>query len=107
MWELHCQQTGGILGDEMGLGKTIQLISFLAGLQHSGLREGRGGQRGLGPTLVVCPTTVLHQWVKEFHTWWPERRVAILHHSGSYTCSEVGKMCPADQKCSPYNYNFC
>ncbi|KAG7262000.1 hypothetical protein CRUP_004208 [Coryphaenoides rupestris] len=24
LWELHCQQAGGILGDEMGLGKTIQ-----------------------------------------------------------------------------------
>lgn len=38
MWELHCQQAGGILGDEMGLGKTIQVISFLAGLSYSKLR---------------------------------------------------------------------
>lgn len=38
MWELHCQQAGGILGDEMGLGKTIQIISFLAGLSYSKLR---------------------------------------------------------------------
>lgn len=38
LWELHCQQAGGILGDEMGLGKTIQVISFLAGLSYSKLR---------------------------------------------------------------------
>uniref|UniRef100_A0A8C9HMD8 ERCC excision repair 6, chromatin remodeling factor n=1 Tax=Piliocolobus tephrosceles TaxID=591936 RepID=A0A8C9HMD8_9PRIM len=40
---------------------------------------------GLGPTVIVCPTTVMHQWVKEFHTWWPPFRVAILHETGSYT----------------------
>lgn len=35
LWELHCQQAGGIIGDEMGLGKTIQIIAFLTGLKHS------------------------------------------------------------------------
>ncbi|ELU03433.1 hypothetical protein CAPTEDRAFT_20149 [Capitella teleta] len=88
MWELHCQKAGGILGDEMGLGKTIQVIAFLAGLENSQLALGRES-RGLGPSLVICPTTVLHQWVKEFHKWWPQRRVAVLHHSGSYSGSEV------------------
>jgi len=39
LWELHWQQTGGILGDEMGLGKTVQIIGFLAGLRHSKLRD--------------------------------------------------------------------
>jgi hypothetical protein len=39
LWELHCQQAGGILGDEMGLGKTIQIIAFLAGLSFSKLRD--------------------------------------------------------------------
>ena len=39
MWELHCQQAGGIMGDEMGLGKTIQMIAFLAGLKISNLRS--------------------------------------------------------------------
>ena len=39
LWELHGQQTGGIVGDEMGLGKTIQMIAFLAGLNVSGLRS--------------------------------------------------------------------
>ena len=34
LWELHCQEVGGILGDEMGLGKTIQVISFLTGLRN-------------------------------------------------------------------------
>ncbi|NXL49342.1 ERCC6 protein, partial [Podilymbus podiceps] len=90
LWELHCQQAGGILGDEMGLGKTIQIIAFLAGLSYSKIRtRGSNYRQGLGPTLIVCPTTVMHQWVKEFHTWWPPFRVAILHETGSYTNKKV------------------
>lgn len=86
LWELHCQQAGGILGDEMGLGKTIQIIAFLAGLSYSKIRTRGSNYRfeGLGPTLIVCPTTVMHQWVKEFHMWWPPFRVAVLHETGSY-----------------------
>ncbi len=42
-------------------------------------------QVGLGPVLIVCPATVLQQWVAEFHRWWPPFRVAILHGSGAYS----------------------
>lgn len=84
LWELHTQGCGGILGDEMGLGKTIQVISFLVGLSYSRLSERHQRWKGLGPVLIVCPATVLHQWVKEFHKWWPPFRVAILHESGSF-----------------------
>lgn len=82
LWELHQQKVGGILGDEMGLGKTIQIIAFLASLSFSQRRIGSG--RRFGPVLIVCPTTVMHQWVKEFHKWWPLFRVAVLHESGSH-----------------------
>lgn len=66
MWELHCQSVGGIISDEMGLGKTVQSISFLAGLFHSKMLD--------GPILIICPATVMQQWVSEFHTWWPAFR---------------------------------
>ncbi|MBE7179663.1 MAG: DEAD/DEAH box helicase family protein, partial [Terriglobus roseus] len=75
LWELYSQQVGGIVGDEMGLGKTIQVISFLAGLHHSGLLK--------KPVIIVTPATVMKQWVNEFHRWWPPLRVSILHSSGS------------------------
>jgi DNA excision repair protein ERCC-6 len=84
LWELHCQQVGGILGDEMGLGKTIQVIGFLAGLRCSNVRSHVTRELGLGPVLVVCPATVLYQWVNEFHKWYPPFRVAILHDTGSH-----------------------
>ncbi|MCJ1350861.1 MAG: hypothetical protein MMC33_000842 [Icmadophila ericetorum] len=75
LWELYSQQVGGIIGDEMGLGKTIQIIAFLAGLHYS--------KKITRPIIIVVPATLLSQWVKEFHTWWPPFRVSILHTSGS------------------------
>ena len=83
LWEFHCQKVGGIIGDEMGLGKTIQIIAFLAGLQYSKLLFNPEIEETRGPVLVVCPATVMRQWVNEFHMWWPPMRVAILHSSGS------------------------
>ncbi len=61
MWELHCQQAGGILGDEMGLGKTIEIIAFLAGLSYSKLKtRGSNYRQGTphGHTFLVCISTV-------------------------------------------------
>ena len=55
LWELHCQQAGGILGDEMGLGKTIQIIAFLAGLSYSKIRtRGSNYRQVLLCRLSVC-----------------------------------------------------
>lgn len=88
LWELHTQQAGGIVGDEMGLGKTIQTIAFLAALRSSRVKNVNFPYKGLGPTIIVCPTTVMHQWLKECHKWWPEFRVAILHSSGSFSGSQ-------------------
>lgn len=75
LYELYSQKHGGIVSDEMGLGKTIQIISFLAGLHYSGKLD--------KPVLIVCPATVMTQWVNEFHTWWPPLRAMILHSIGS------------------------
>ena len=75
MWELHCQEAGGIVGDEMGLGKTIQIIAFLAGLHRSGKLD--------GPVILLCPATIMRQWVREFQKWYPPMRVVLLHSSGS------------------------
>ncbi len=55
-----------------GLGKTIQLVVFLAGLHASGLYR---------PSLIVCPATVLRQWLRELRAWYPPFRVVILHDS--------------------------
>jgi hypothetical protein len=75
LWELHCQDAGGIVGDEMGLGKTVTCSTFLAALHASGLLQ--------RPVLIACPATVLAQWTRELHRWYPPLRVMMMHSSGS------------------------
>lgn len=84
LWELHSRGFGGLLGDEMGLGKTVQVIAFFAGLDCSELLSDGGRFRGLGPTLIVCPATLLEQWIQHFHDWWPSMRIVTLHQLGTY-----------------------
>ena len=57
----------------MGLGKTVQAIAMLATE-----REEPGGEE-LGPTLVVCPMSVVKQWGAEIHRFAPGLHVH-LHH---------------------------
>lgn len=61
MWKLHKDGGGGILGDEMGLGKTIEVIAFLSGLLTS--------DELTGPSLVLCPATIVPQWADELCKW--------------------------------------
>ncbi|OWR43289.1 putative DNA excision repair protein ERCC-6 [Danaus plexippus plexippus] len=67
----------------MGLGKTVQVIAFLAGLSMTD----SGSWGGLGPCIILSPATVIYQWVSHFHYWFPQIRVAVLHHSGSHAGS--------------------
>ena len=66
---------GGILADDMGLGKTVQAIAMLASE-----REEPGGD-ALGPTLVVCPMSVVKQWCSEIARFAPSLRVHQHHGS--------------------------
>ena len=64
---------GGCLADDMGLGKTVQLIALL---QHE--REKANG-RVVGPTLLVCPMSVVGNWNRELHRFAPELVVHVHH----------------------------
>lgn len=61
---------GGILADEMGLGKTLQTLAFL--------RFVRQTQNGRAPMLVVCPTSLVFNWVAESKKFTPELKVLAL-----------------------------
>ncbi|XP_062393199.1 DNA excision repair protein ERCC-6-like [Sardina pilchardus] len=63
-------RTGGVLADDMGLGKTIQVISFLCGMYDSELLQN---------CLLVMPTTLITNWVREFQKWVPGMRVREFH----------------------------
>jgi superfamily II DNA or RNA helicase len=62
---------GGCLADDMGLGKTVQLIAL-----HL-LRHERAP--GEGPTLVVCPTSLLGNWEREINRFAPGVPVRRFH----------------------------
>lgn len=68
---MHDCGVSQILGDEMGLGKTIQTIALLAFLKFS--------RKLVGPSLVVCPLSVLASWMVEFRRFCPSLRVVKLH----------------------------
>jgi SNF2 family DNA or RNA helicase len=61
---------GAVLADDMGLGKTVQALAWLVWL---GEREPKGG-----PSLVVCPASVLHNWERESRRFTPGLRVLLL-----------------------------
>lgn len=60
---------GGILADDMGLGKTLQMISLLLDTKEQG--ETR-------PSLVVCPASLVYNWVQEFARFTPTMRVTAV-----------------------------
>jgi SNF2 family DNA or RNA helicase len=62
---------GGILADEMGLGKTLQALAFL--------RFTREQDPGGPPMLVICPTSLVFNWVAEAKRFTPSLKVLALH----------------------------
>ncbi|XP_067404607.1 DNA excision repair protein ERCC-6-like isoform X2 [Emydura macquarii macquarii] len=61
---------GGILADDMGLGKTIQIIAFLSGMFDAEL---------IKFVLLIMPTTLVSNWMREFAKWTPGMRVKDFH----------------------------
>ena len=66
---------GGILADEMGLGKTLQTLAFLRHLKQA-RRE--AGEDPL-PCLVVCPASLVENWVNETAKFTPSLKTLALH----------------------------
>ncbi|MGA2451554.1 MAG: DEAD/DEAH box helicase [Polyangiaceae bacterium] len=59
---LRDAELGAILADDMGLGKTLETICALR-----------------GRTLVVCPKSVIHNWVDELARFRPALRSTVYH----------------------------
>lgn len=63
--------TGGILADDMGLGKTVQVISVLCDF-YQNAKEKR-------PSIIVMPTSLLHNWKHELERFAPHLTVRTHH----------------------------
>ena len=68
---------GGILADEMGLGKTLQTLAFLKTVV-----ERRSEKL---PSLIVCPTSLVFNWVAEAAKFTPELKILALHGSDRHS----------------------
>jgi len=58
---------GGILADDMGLGKTIQIITLLL------------GDNSNKPSIIVCPKSLIFNWINEFSIFAPSYRVVKIY----------------------------
>ena len=67
---------GGILADDMGLGKTVQLLALLVAEQQNVPAPER-----FGPTLLICPMSLVGNWQREAARFAPSLRVHV-HHGG-------------------------
>ena len=63
---------GGILADDMGLGKTLQTIALIESYRSSTRDE------DLLPSLIICPSSLVYNWVQEFEKFAPECPVKII-----------------------------
>ncbi len=82
------QKLGGILADEMGLGKTVQTLAFLR------------LQRGHGPALIVCPTSLFSNWQREAERFTPELKV--LRIDGSDRAQKIARLAQHDLGLTSY-----
>lgn len=83
---------GGILADDMGLGKTIQLLAHICLEKQNG--------RLTAPYLVICPTSVLPNWLAEIKRFAPQLNVMAFH--GLDRLGIVKKFADADIVVSTY-----
>ncbi|MEW9094939.1 MAG: DEAD/DEAH box helicase [Clostridiaceae bacterium] len=65
---------GGILADEMGLGKTLQTLAFIKSQVEENLED-------RCPSIVICPTSLVYNWVDEVNKFVPELKYVVV--SGS------------------------
>lgn len=69
--QLRSNGFSGILADDMGLGKTVQLLALICAAKEA-------GELNEKPFLVVCPTSVLPNWLSECQKFGPSLKVLPL-----------------------------
>ena len=71
LWTNVSKGFGVCMADDMGLGKTIQVISLILKLKEEKKLD--------KPVLVICPTTLMGNWMKELKMFAPSLDV-VIHH---------------------------
>lgn len=63
---------GACLADDMGLGKTVQIIAWI-------LYKKKNNTNMQHPIVLVCPMSILNNWLNEFTRFAPSLKIAIHH----------------------------
>ncbi len=71
LWTNISKGFGACMADDMGLGKTIQVISLILKLKEDGTLT--------KPVLVICPTTLMGNWMKELQMFAPDLDAVVYH----------------------------
>ncbi len=71
LWTNVSKGFGCCMADDMGLGKTIQVISLILKLKEE--------EKLKKPVLVVCPTTLMGNWMKELQLFAPDLKATTYH----------------------------
>ncbi|MEZ4406545.1 MAG: SNF2-related protein [Polyangiales bacterium] len=88
---LHALGVGGVLADDMGLGKTLTTLALL---------QWRREKDGPAVSLVVAPTSVASNWVREAARFTPSLKVLLLH--GLKRTRDVKEIAKADVVVTTY-----
>jgi SNF2 family DNA or RNA helicase len=91
LWDL---ELGGILADDMGLGKTVQTLALICHARHR--------DPGLGPFLVIAPTSVVSNWVAEAGRFVPELRVDAITDTLARSGRTIEALAAADVVVTTY-----
>ncbi len=77
---LHELGTGGVLADDMGLGKTLQTLALLLHLKNERKKKEEAGEKpGRHLTLIVAPTSVVPNWLREIEKFAPSLKAVMWH----------------------------
>jgi superfamily II DNA or RNA helicase len=77
LWFLHEIGSGGVLADDMGLGKTVQTLALLLAVKNEDAKI--EGKRKPFKVLIVAPTSVVTNWLREIDKFAPSLRHALWH----------------------------
>lgn len=72
---------GACLADDMGLGKTAQVLALLVAERAPRTADAAMPHETSGPTLVVCPMSVVENWRREAERFAPGLAVHVHHGS--------------------------
>jgi superfamily II DNA or RNA helicase len=76
LWFLHEIGAGGVLADDMGLGKTVQTLALLLAVKAADEKANRDHPF---KALIVAPTSVVTNWLREMDKFAPSLRHALWH----------------------------